>query len=99
MPPQDANPTPSFGGFGLKWDGDRVLEMLTPDFYMTDLDLYVELTTMKQSLVTEKNRKLRLMGQLYPEVNVKLLYRRDFHRILAKYDSLVKTRFEEAPAI
>ena len=71
--------------FPIKWDGDRVLEMLTPDFYMTDLDLYVELTTMKQSLVTEKNRKLRLMGQLYPEVNVKLLYRRDFHRILAKY--------------
>ena len=40
---------------------------------------------MKQSLVTEKNRKIRRMRELYPEINVKLLYRRDFHRILAKH--------------
>jgi hypoxanthine phosphoribosyltransferase len=71
--------------FPLRWEGDRVVEMLTPDFLLTDLDLYVELTTMKQSLVTEKNRKIRRMRELYPEVNIKLLYRRDFHRILAKY--------------
>ena len=61
------------------------MEMLTPDFYLTDLDLYVELTTMKQSLVTEKNRKIRHMREQYPEVNIKLLYRRDFHRLLAKF--------------
>ena len=71
--------------FPVRWDGERVAEMLTPDFYLTDLDLYVELTTMKQSLVTEKNRKIRLMRELYPDVNVKLLYRRDFHRLLAKF--------------
>ncbi|MDA1349542.1 MAG: hypoxanthine phosphoribosyltransferase [Chloroflexi bacterium] len=71
--------------FPLKWEGDRVLEMLTPDFYLADLDLYVELTTLKQSLVTEKNRKIRHMGEMYPDVNVKLLYRRDYHRLLAKY--------------
>ena len=71
--------------FALKWDGDKVAEMLTPDFYLRDLDLYVELTTMKQSLVTEKNRKIRHMRELYPDVNVKLLYRRDFHRLLAKF--------------
>jgi hypoxanthine phosphoribosyltransferase len=71
--------------FPLRWDGDRVAEMFTPDFYLPDLDLYVELTTLKQSLVTEKNRKIRLMRELYPDVNIKLLYRRDFHRILAKY--------------
>ena len=45
--------------FLLRKDGDRVLEMLTPDFHLPELDLYVELTTMKQSLVTRKNRKLR----------------------------------------
>ena len=82
--------------YGLRWDyeprsfplrreGDRVVEMLTPDFFLPDLDLYVELTTMKQSLVTEKNRKIRHMRELYPDTNVKLLYRRDFHRLLAKY--------------
>ena len=71
--------------FPLRWDGDRVVEMLTPDFFLPDLDLYVELTTMKQSLVTEKNRKIRRMRELYPDVSIRLLYRRDYHRILAKY--------------
>jgi hypoxanthine phosphoribosyltransferase len=71
--------------FPLRWDGDRIVEMFTPDFYLTELDMYLELTTMKQSLVTEKNRKLRHIRELYPEINIKLLYRRDIHRILAKY--------------
>ena len=71
--------------FPLRWEGDRIVEMLTPDFFLPDLELYVELTTMKQSLVTEKNRKIRRMRELYPELNVKLLYRRDYHRLLAKY--------------
>ena len=71
--------------FPLKWEGDRMVEMLTPDFYLPDLDLYLELTTMKQSLVTEKNRKIRRIRDLYPEINIKLLYRRDYHRLLAKY--------------
>ena len=62
-----------------------VAEMFTPDFYLPELDLYVELTTLKQSLVTEKNRKMRHLRELYPDVNVKLLYRRDIHRLLAKY--------------
>lgn len=71
--------------FPLRWDGDKVLEMLTPDFYLPELDLYLELTTMKQSLVTHKNRKIRLMHEIYPEVSVRLLYRKDFHRLLAKF--------------
>ena len=71
--------------FPLRYDGEKIAEMMTPDFYLTDLDLYVELTTLKQSLVTEKNRKVRMIKQLYPEINIKLLYRKDFHRILAKY--------------
>lgn len=71
--------------FPLRREGDRVVEMFTPDFYLPELDLYVELTTLKQDLVREKNRKLRRMRELYPDVQVKLLYRRDFHRLLAKY--------------
>ena len=71
--------------FALKWEGDRMQEMFTPDFYLPDLDLYVELTTLRQKLVTEKNRKLRSLKEMYPDVNVKLLYKRDYHRILAKF--------------
>ncbi|MBI4312132.1 MAG: hypoxanthine phosphoribosyltransferase [Chloroflexi bacterium] len=71
--------------FPLRWDGDRVTEMFSPDFYLPELDLYLELTTMKQSLVTAKNRKLRRLRELYPDVNIRLLYRRDIYRLLAKY--------------
>lgn len=71
--------------FPLRWDGDRVTEMFTPDFYLPGLDLYVELTTMKQSLVTRKNRKLRELRELYPDVNIRLLYRKDYQSLLEKY--------------
>jgi len=71
--------------FPLRWEGDRVTEMFTPDFYLPGLDLYVELTTLKQNLVTEKNRKLRRLRELYPEIKINLLYKKDFDRILAKY--------------
>src|SRR5947208_10455311 len=64
--------------------------MFAPDFYLPEHDLYVEITTMKQSLVTPKNRKLRLVRELYPDVKVKLLYKRDYQQLLAQagYDFL-----------
>ena len=70
--------------FPIAWDGTRVSEMFTPDFYLPEHDLYLELTTMKQSLVTPKNRKLRLLREIYPDVNVRLLYRKDYQQLLAK---------------
>ena len=63
----------------------RVTEAFTPDFYLPEQDLYVEITMMKQSLVTRKNRKLRKLRQLYPEVNVKLFYRRDIARLADRF--------------
>lgn len=72
--------------FPLGWNNnDSVKEMFTPDFYLPELDLYIELTTMKQALLREKKRKMRLMKELYPEVNIKLLNKRDYHHLLAKY--------------
>ncbi len=72
--------------FPLQWDSEgRLLECFTPDFYLPELDLYVELTTLKQSLVTRKNRKLRHLRELYPEINIKLFYGRDFRSLMAKY--------------
>jgi hypoxanthine phosphoribosyltransferase len=70
--------------FPIAWEGERVAEMFTPDFYLPEHDLYIELTTMKQSLVTPKNRKVRLLRELYPDVNVRLLYRKDYQQLLAK---------------
>jgi hypoxanthine phosphoribosyltransferase len=71
--------------FPLNWEGDRVIEMFTPDFYLPGIDLFVELTTLKQSLVTEKNRKLRRLQELYPEIKITLLYKNDYNHLLAKY--------------
>jgi hypoxanthine phosphoribosyltransferase len=63
----------------------RITESFTPDFYLPELDLYIELTTLKQSLVTKKNRKLRRLRELYPDVNVRLFYNRDFKSLMTKY--------------
>ena len=63
----------------------RVVEAFTPDFYLPDQDLYIEVTVMKQSLVTRKNRKLREIRRLYPDVKVKLFYRRDVERLAQRY--------------
>jgi hypoxanthine phosphoribosyltransferase len=72
--------------FPLEWDENGKVKLaFAPDFYIPDFDLYVELTTMRQSLVTTKNRKLRRMAELYPEVNVKILYHRDLENLMVKY--------------
>ncbi len=71
--------------FPLEWDGERVTEMFTPDFYLPTLDLYVELTTMKQKLATIKNHKIRRIHELYPDIKITLLRKGDYERLLAKY--------------
>ena len=72
--------------FPIEWDENHnVVKAFTPDFYLPDLDLFIELTTMKQSLVTKKNRKVRLLRELYPDVNIKILYERDYKNLIWKY--------------
>lgn len=72
--------------FPLRYDEQgNILEAFSPDFYLPDSDLYVELTTMKQSLVTKKNRKVRLLREMYPNLNIRLLYQKDFEDLLFKY--------------
>lgn len=72
--------------FPIMWDKDgRVLESFTPDFYLPESDLYVELTTMKQSLVTKKNRKIKLLRQIYPGINIQVFYQKDLQDIVLKY--------------
>jgi len=72
--------------FPLVWDErGRVIESFNPDFYLPAYNLYIELTTLKQSLVTEKNRKLRRLRELYPDVHIKIFYGRDYRQLLLKY--------------
>jgi hypothetical protein len=72
--------------FPILWnlDGD-VVESFSPDFYLPDLELYLEMTTLRQKLVRKKNRKLRRLRELYPELNIKLFYARDFRALMLKY--------------
>jgi hypothetical protein len=63
----------------------RVTVAFTPDFYLPEQDLYVEVTVMKQALVTRKNRKLRKLRERYPDVRIKLFYRRDIERLAQRF--------------
>jgi len=72
--------------FPILWNLDgEVVESFSPDFYLPEFDLYLEMTTLKQSLVRKKNRKLRRLRELYPDIRIKLFYARDFRAMLLKY--------------
>ena len=63
----------------------NIREAFSPDFYLPEQDLYIELTTMEQRLITKKHRKLRRLRKLYPDINIKLLNRSDFKHMMLKY--------------
>jgi hypothetical protein len=72
--------------FVLDWDRTGApAQAFTPDFYLPAYDLYIEITTLNQRLVTKKNRKVRRLAELHPEVKVKVLYQRDYVSLLVKY--------------
>jgi hypothetical protein len=73
--------------FDIEWD-DRghVTQRFTPDFYLPDFDLYIEITTLNQKLVTKKNRKVRKLRERYPEIHCKIFYQRDYLSLVTKYD-------------
>jgi cytidylate kinase len=78
--------------FPIQYDREgNATESFTPDFYLPEFDLYVELTTMKQSLVTRKNRKVRLLRELYPHVNIQVFYQKDFENLIFKYGLAERT--------
>ncbi len=70
----------------LEWNGEGgSAQAFTPDFYLPAYDLFIEITTMNQKLVTKKNRKARRLKEVYPEVNIRVLYQRDYLNLLVKY--------------
>jgi hypothetical protein len=75
-------------------ENGNVTEAFTPDFYLPEQDLYVELTTLRPQLSTRKNRKLKRLQELYPEVNIKLFKRREMRNLMIKYGLM-----DEADAI
>jgi hypothetical protein len=61
------------------------VQAFSPDFYLPAYDLYIEITTLNQKLVTKKNRKARRLVELHPEIKIKVLYQRDYLQLLVKY--------------
>ena len=95
--------------YGLPWDyephsfaiefnddGDPI-GFFTPDFYLPDEGLFIEITTMNQKLVTKKNRKVRRLLEVHPEVRCKILYQRDYLHLVVKYGLEEPGQLDEAP--
>jgi len=83
--------------YGISWENEpttfvldanergQTTEAFTPDFFLPDYNAYLEVTTLRQPLVTRKNRKVRKLHEKHPDVRIKLLYRRDVETLGAKY--------------
>ena len=72
--------------FNIELDRDgNPSQAFTPDFYLPAQDLYIEITTLNQKLVTKKNRKARRLREQFPDVRIKVLYQRDYLHLLVKY--------------
>jgi len=72
--------------FDLEWDRDgNVVQRFTPDFYLPAYNLFIEITTLNQKLVTRKNRKVRRLRELYPDIQCKVFYQRDYLSLVTKY--------------
>ncbi len=72
--------------FDLEWDRHgNIVQRFTPDFYLPQYELYIEITTLNQKLVTKKNRKIRRLRELHPGINVKIFYQRDYLSLVSKY--------------
>ena len=85
--PTEAGLARLFDALGITWEYEprefvlehyadgRVKTAFRPDFYLPGLDRYVEVTT--QSNLNRKNRKMRMMAEQYPEVEIVLIGRRE----------------------
>jgi len=95
--PSERDVASLLGSYGIRWeyepttfvltadDDGRTTCAFTPDFYLVDFDVYVEVTTVRQPLATKKHRKIRMLAETHPDVTVILLNRRDIELLAAKY--------------
>ena len=92
MRPEFATPTEEglarlLDALGLEWEYEprefeleyyadgRCRTAFRPDFYLPALDLYVEVTT--QNKMNKKHRKMRLMAEHFPGIDVRLVGRKE----------------------
>jgi len=86
--------------FTLEWDREgKAAQAFTPDFYLPAYDLYIEITTLNQNLVTKKNRKARRLREQYPDITIRVLYQRDYLHLLVKYGLELPSQLVEVGAV
>jgi hypothetical protein len=72
-----------------------VTEAFTPDFYLPDLDYYVECTVARHRLTRLKRRKVEAARRLHG-VMVEIVFLPDFERIARRWglaEALERTRY------
>ncbi len=84
--------------FVLETDRDgNPMQGFTPDFFLAAYDLFIEITTLNQKLVTKKNRKARRLREMYPDIRIRVLYQRDYLELLVKYGLEEPAQLHEKP--
>lgn len=85
-----------FDELGIQWeyephtlvlerhDDGSVKEAFTPDFFLPELGIYVELTVMRQRLTNRKRRKAS-KARTRSGVTVEILFRRDLERLARRW--------------
>lgn len=71
--------------FPIAYEEGEPSKYFRPDFYLPDDDMYIEITTMNQKLVTKKNKKIRLLRKHHPDIKCKIFYQRDYLHLVVKY--------------
>ncbi|HUV57457.1 MAG TPA: hypothetical protein VMV96_01480 [Acidimicrobiales bacterium] len=72
--------------FPLAWnDLGAPVRAFRPDFYLPERRMFIEMTVLEQRLVTKKNQKIRLFRALYPEIELMVVYQRDFIGLLERH--------------
>ena len=75
--------------FPIEWDAEGNVTMaFSPDFYLPQFNTYLELPTMSQKYVTQKNKKAKRLQELYPGVHVKIVYKKNYQSLIERFRQL-----------
>jgi len=88
----EANIARLFNYLGIKWihqprTFDLGSQNYTPDFYLPDYNVYIEVKNFLWKYSRIRDRKFR---KLYPDINLILLLKKDYLKLEKKYSHLIK---------
>ena len=73
--------------FPIEWDAEgNVTLAFSPDFYLPRFDTYIELTTMDQRYISQKNKKMKRLQEMYPGINISIVNKKGFLALLDRFN-------------